>query len=68
MKTYQEIIPAVTETEMQEKKYRIDDALNATRAAVDEGIVPGGGVAYLRAMWFLKRLNSPAKSNSVSSC
>lgn len=42
-------VGAVTETEMKEKKDRIDDALNATRAAVEEGIVPGGGVALLRA-------------------
>jgi chaperonin GroEL len=39
---------------MQEKKGRIDDALNATRAAVEEGIVPGGGVTYLRAMVVLE--------------
>ncbi|HJM68850.1 MAG TPA: chaperonin GroEL [Candidatus Babeliales bacterium] len=42
-------VGAATETEMKEKKDRIDDALNATRAAVEEGIVPGGGVALLRA-------------------
>ena len=42
-------IGAATETEMKEKKDRVDDALHATRAAVEEGIVPGGGVAYLRA-------------------
>jgi chaperonin GroEL len=47
-------VGAATETEMQEKKDRIDDALNATRAAVEEGIVPGGGVAYLRAMMVLE--------------
>ena len=40
---------AVTETEMKEKKLRIEDALNATRAAVEEGIVPGGGTAYVVA-------------------
>jgi chaperonin GroEL len=40
---------AATETEMKEKKSRIDDALNATRAAVEEGVVPGGGVVFLRA-------------------
>jgi chaperonin GroEL len=39
-----------TDTEMKEKKDRVDDALSATRAAVEEGIVPGGGVAYLRAI------------------
>ncbi|RQU68052.1 chaperonin GroEL [Burkholderia cenocepacia] len=42
-------VGAVTEVEMKEKKDRVDDALHATRAAVDEGIVPGGGVALLRA-------------------
>ncbi|MGO7961781.1 TCP-1/cpn60 chaperonin family protein, partial [Rhizobium leguminosarum] len=42
-------VGGVTETEFKEKKDRIDDALNATRAAVEEGIVPGGGVALLRA-------------------
>ena len=40
-------VGAVTETELKEKKLRIEDALNATRAAVEEGIVPGGGVALL---------------------
>ncbi|HUT99516.1 MAG TPA: chaperonin GroEL [bacterium] len=43
-------VGAATETEMKEKKARVEDALHATRAAVEEGIVPGGGVAYLRAM------------------
>ncbi|MGA9525963.1 MAG: chaperonin GroEL, partial [Myxococcaceae bacterium] len=42
-------VVAATETEMKEKKARVEDALNATRAAVEEGIVPGGGVALLRA-------------------
>ena len=41
-------VGAATETEMKEKKARVEDALNATRAAVEEGIVPGGGVALLR--------------------
>jgi chaperonin GroEL len=41
-------VGAATETEMKEKKARVEDALHATRAAVEEGIVPGGGVAYLR--------------------
>ncbi|MGB0757412.1 MAG: chaperonin GroEL [Patescibacteria group bacterium] len=41
-------VGAATETEMKEKKYKIEDALNATRAAVEEGIVPGGGVAFLK--------------------
>lgn len=43
-------VGAATETEMKEKKDRVDDALHATRAAVEEGIVPGGGVALLRAV------------------
>jgi len=43
-------VGAATETEMKEKKARVEDALHATRAAVEEGIVPGGGVAYLRAV------------------
>jgi chaperonin GroEL len=43
-------VGAATETEMKEKKARVEDALNATRAAVEEGIVPGGGVAYIRCL------------------
>ena len=43
-------VGAATETEMKEKKHRIEDAVQATKAAVEEGIVPGGGVAYLRAI------------------
>ncbi|SVD35187.1 uncharacterized protein METZ01_LOCUS388041, partial [marine metagenome] len=43
-------VGAATETEMKEKKARVEDALHATRAAVEEGIVPGGGVAYLRCI------------------
>jgi chaperonin GroEL len=42
-------VGAATETEMKEKKARVEDALHATRAAVEEGIVPGGGVALIRA-------------------
>jgi chaperonin GroEL len=49
-------VGAATETEMKEKKDRVEDALNATRAAVEEGIVPGGGVAYLRALKGLEKL------------
>ena len=49
-------VGGVTETEVKEKKDRIDDALNATRAAVEEGIVPGGGVALLRARAVLASL------------
>jgi chaperonin GroEL len=49
-------VGAATETEMKEKKARVEDALNATRAAVEEGIVPGGGVALLRAASAIDRL------------
>src|SRR5512136_2534437 len=49
-------VGAATETEMKEKKARVEDALNATRAAVEEGIVPGGGVAYLRCLGVLEKL------------
>ncbi|HEY9340632.1 MAG TPA: chaperonin GroEL [Hanamia sp.] len=49
-------VGAATEVEMKEKKDRVDDALHATRAAVEEGIVPGGGVAYIRAIDSLKDL------------
>ena len=49
-------VGAATETEMKEKKTRVEDALNATRAAVEEGIVPGGGVAYLRTLPALDEL------------
>jgi chaperonin GroEL len=49
-------VGAATETEMKEKKARVEDALNATRAAVEEGIVPGGGVALLRASKALEKL------------
>jgi chaperonin GroEL len=49
-------VGATTETEMKEKKARVEDALHATRAAVEEGIIPGGGVAYLRAIPALEKL------------
>jgi len=49
-------VGAASEMEMKEKKDRVDDALSATRAAVEEGIVPGGGVAYIRAIEALKDL------------
>ncbi len=49
-------VGAATEVEMKEKKDRVDDALHATRAAVEEGIVPGGGVAYIRAQKVLEKL------------
>jgi chaperonin GroEL len=49
-------VGAATETEMKEKKARVEDALNATRAAVEEGVVPGGGVAYLRCLQAIEDL------------
>ena len=49
-------VGAATEVEMKEKKDRVEDALNATRAAVEEGFVPGGGVAYVRAAEALRNL------------
>src|SRR5206468_1812205 len=49
-------VGAATETEMKEKKARVEDALHATRAAVEEGIVPGGGVAYLRCIPVLDKI------------
>ena len=49
-------VGAATESEMKEKKARVEDALHATRAAVEEGIVPGGGVAFIRAQKSLKSL------------
>lgn len=58
-------VGAATEVEMKEKKDRVDDALHATRAAVEEGIVPGGGVAYLRtiaAIGKIKPLNADEKT------
>jgi len=53
-------VGAATETEMKEKKARVEDALHATRAAVEEGIVPGGGVALLRAQSALERIRGTA--------
>jgi chaperonin GroEL len=52
-------VGAATESEMKEKKARVEDALNATRAAVEEGIVPGGGVAYLRSLPALEKMKLP---------
>jgi chaperonin GroEL len=51
-------IGAATETEMKEKKARVEDALNATRAAVEEGIVPGGGVALIRCIKALSKVDA----------
>src|SRR5207247_5113689 len=49
-------IGASSEIEMKEKKDRVDDALHATRAAVEEGIIPGGGVAYIRALTAFEKI------------
>jgi chaperonin GroEL len=56
-------VGAATEVEMKEKKDRVDDALHATRAAVQEGIVPGGGVAYVRAIEALKNIEDLGLTN-----
>jgi chaperonin GroEL len=56
-------IGAATETEMKEKKARVEDALNATRAAVEEGIVPGGGVALIRAIAALDKARKDARGD-----
>jgi len=58
-------VGAATETEMKEKKMRVDDAVNATRAAAQEGIVPGGGVALLRAAKALDKLELPDEDSDV---
>ncbi|WP_027365302.1 chaperonin GroEL [Desulfotruncus alcoholivorax] len=58
-------VGAATETEMKEKKLRIEDALNATRAAVEEGIVSGGGVAYVQAINSLNDLSSENMDEKV---
>lgn len=58
-------IGAATEVEMKEKKDRVDDALAATRAAVEEGIVPGGGVAYIRAISSLEKLKGSNEDEST---
>jgi chaperonin GroEL len=50
-------VGAATETEMKEKKARVEDAMHATRAAVEEGIIPGGGVAYLRCLKTLEKVD-----------
>jgi chaperonin GroEL len=49
-------VGSATETEMKEKKARVEDAMHATRAAVEEGIVPGGGVAFIRAIYAVEKL------------
>ena len=58
-------VGAATEVEMKEKKDRVDDALHATRAAVEEGIVPGGGVAYVRAIAALGNVDTLNEDEST---
>ncbi|HEY8894303.1 MAG TPA: chaperonin GroEL [Niastella sp.] len=58
-------VGAATEVEMKEKKDRVDDALHATRAAIEEGIVPGGGVAYIRASQALENLQGKNEDEST---
>ncbi len=58
-------VGAASEVEMKEKKDRVDDALSATRAAVEEGIVPGGGVAYIRALDNLKNLKGENDDENI---
>jgi chaperonin GroEL len=58
-------VGAASEVEMKEKKDRVDDALSATRAAIEEGIVPGGGVAYLRAVEVLKDLKGENEDQTI---
>jgi len=58
-------VGAATEAEMKEKKARVEDALHATRAAVEEGIVPGGGVALLRAQRALKNIKTSESEEQV---
>jgi chaperonin GroEL len=58
-------VGAATETEMKEKKARVEDALHATRAAVEEGIVPGGGVALLRTLPAIESLNLKDDDESI---
>ena len=59
-------VGAATEVEMKEKKDRVDDALHATRAAVEEGIVPGGGVAYIRAIAGLDKLKGALNADEAT--
>lgn len=58
-------IGAATEVEMKEKKDRVDDALHATRAAVEEGIVPGGGVSYIRAIEALNKIKGETEDEQT---
>jgi chaperonin GroEL len=58
-------VGAATETELKEKKHRVEDALSATRAAVEEGIVPGGGVALINAMEAIKELKLEGEDENI---
>jgi chaperonin GroEL len=58
-------VGAASEVEMKEKKDRVDDALSATRAAIEEGIIPGGGVAYLRAVENLKDMKGENEDQTI---
>ena len=60
-------VGAATEVEMKEKKARVEDALHATRAAVEEGIVPGGGVALIRAKAAIAGLKARTKTRTTAS-
>ena len=59
-------VGAATESEMKEKKARVEDAMHATKAAVEEGIVPGGGVALVRSIPALERLEKKEKNEDIS--
>jgi len=63
-------VGAATEIEMKERKARVEDALHATRAAVEEGIVAGGGVAYIApgALWTRSRATTPTRRPASRSC
>ena len=56
-------VGAATEVEMKEKKARVEDALHATRAAVEEGILPGGGIALIRCTETLEKLRDKVKGD-----
>ncbi len=58
-------VGAASEVEMKEKKFRIEDALNATRAAVEEGIIPGGGVGYIRAIDSLNGIEATNEDEKI---
>ena len=60
-------VGGATETEVKERKDRVDDAMHATRAAVEEGILPGGGVALLRSVEALKRLRTKMRISGMVS-